>query len=168
MTTFRASDAQVHRIKNTLADLKLTDSELFEQLRVEFNAAWASRQFDVPAASAAISRLDRLVRERDDRLRAVPAGFYAMPAAPGHLSFYEVRHIEPGRVLVAALGPDERHWLSRARTTVLLARIADVGVEVAAKRYADEIGRCFTCNRTLTDEESRARGQGPVCAGRNA
>lgn len=34
----------------------------------------------------------------------------------------------------------------------------------ALTRYGLEIGACGVCGRTLTDEESRARGIGPVCA----
>jgi hypothetical protein len=33
-------------------------------------------------------------------------------------------------------------------------------------RYGMLIGKCGVCGRTLTDEESRANGIGPVCAER--
>lgn len=36
----------------------------------------------------------------------------------------------------------------------------------AAKRYADEIGSCYRCNKTLTDDESRRLGIGPTCRSR--
>lgn len=45
---------------------------------------------------------------------------------------------------------------------VLRAVIADA--EGALTRYGLELGVCGMCGRTLTDEESRARGIGPVCA----
>lgn len=35
--------------------------------------------------------------------------------------------------------------------------------QAAGLRYATELGRCSRCNRTLTTEESRARGIGPEC-----
>ena len=38
----------------------------------------------------------------------------------------------------------------------------------AMKRFADELGRCCLCGRTLTDEASRARGMGADCAEINA
>lgn len=37
-------------------------------------------------------------------------------------------------------------------------------VKAALKRYGLELGSCGICGRTLTDEESRALGIGPVCA----
>lgn len=45
---------------------------------------------------------------------------------------------------------------------VLRAVIADA--EGALVRYGLELGACGMCGRTLTDEESRARGIGPICA----
>jgi uncharacterized protein DUF6011 len=45
---------------------------------------------------------------------------------------------------------------------VLRVVIADA--EGALVRYGLELGSCGMCGRTLTDEESRARGVGPVCA----
>ena len=46
----------------------------------------------------------------------------------------------------------------------ILARIAAVGAEAASARYGHEIGECGICGRQLTNDESRARGIGPVCA----
>jgi hypothetical protein len=34
----------------------------------------------------------------------------------------------------------------------------------AGPRFGREIGRCYVCGRTLTDESSRAAGIGPICA----
>ena len=45
---------------------------------------------------------------------------------------------------------------------VLRAVIKDA--EGALTRYGLELGACGMCGRTLTDEESRARGIGPICA----
>lgn len=44
---------------------------------------------------------------------------------------------------------------------VLRAVIADA--RGCLERYGLELGACGMCGRTLTDEESRARGIGPVC-----
>lgn len=48
---------------------------------------------------------------------------------------------------------------------VRMAELCDVddGIDAARERYGREIGRCGICNRTLTDEESRRIGIGPVC-----
>jgi len=45
---------------------------------------------------------------------------------------------------------------------ILKAIIADPD---AGPRFGREIGRCYVCGRTLTDETSRALGIGPVCRG---
>lgn len=47
-----------------------------------------------------------------------------------------------------------------------LAILTALGADVVAavERYGREITVCGICGRTLTDEESRARGIGPVCA----
>ena len=37
-------------------------------------------------------------------------------------------------------------------------------IDDAQKAFADNLGRCFRCGRTLTDEVSRARGIGSDCA----
>jgi uncharacterized protein DUF6011 len=46
------------------------------------------------------------------------------------------------------------------------ARILDAvlaNVATALARYGQELGSCGICGKTLTDEDSRARGIGPVC-----
>lgn len=48
------------------------------------------------------------------------------------------------------------------RDEVIAAIAADP--PAASARFGQEIGRCGRCNRTLTDETSRAMGIGPVCA----
>jgi hypothetical protein len=44
-----------------------------------------------------------------------------------------------------------------------MTAIRDAGPKVCAERYAELIGRCYVCGRTLTDPDSRARGIGPIC-----
>jgi hypothetical protein len=99
----------------------------------------------------------------------VPAGHYAVDNAEGILRFYEVdRPTEgrwAGRTFVSVLASDERHPVKGAAGAAVLAKIAEDPM-AAMLRYGQEIGRCGHCNRTLTDEASRARGIGPVCAGR--
>jgi hypothetical protein len=45
----------------------------------------------------------------------------------------------------------------------VLERIVAAGVDEAATKYGVEIGRCYVCNRTLTDDLSRSLGIGPHC-----
>jgi hypothetical protein len=42
-------------------------------------------------------------------------------------------------------------------------KIVDADPKVAMLRYGQELGQCGHCYRTLTNDESRAVGIGPVC-----
>ena len=101
----------------------------------------------------------------------VPAGLYAIvdPTGRNDLRFYRVDRPTEGRwagytFLKAVVGghPDER--VAREAVAGILAAIA--ADPEAGPRYGREIGRCYRCNRHLTDEVSRAAGIGPDCAGR--
>ena len=101
----------------------------------------------------------------------VPAGRYAIDTqvhAVNGTAFYRVdRPTEgkwAGRVFVKQLiGPEEQR-LSQKQGGAIIAAIARVGAEAAAARYGHEIGECGLCGRRLTNDESRARGIGPICA----
>lgn len=60
-------------------------------------------------------------------------------------------------------GPDESRI---GRASKIVDRIAE-DPALAAARFGHQIGRCGVCGRQLTNDESRARGIGPVCAERN-
>lgn len=101
----------------------------------------------------------------------VPAGRYAVETEEGAvntLAFYKVDRPTEGRwagyVFVKHLVSDAEERMSWAASKAILAKIAEAGPEAASARYSHEIGKCGVCNRTLTNDESRARGIGPVCA----
>lgn len=99
----------------------------------------------------------------------VPAGFYAIASTGDNdLAFYRIdRPTEgayAGRVFVKMMiggHPDSN--VRYAAVPGILARIAEAGADAAGQLYAAEFTRCYRCNRTLTDEESRAAGLGPIC-----
>lgn len=97
----------------------------------------------------------------------------------GGLSFVRLDKVTTGRwagwVFVRAiLGADEDRRLGAHRPgeadyagawpTVIRNVLADVPAAVV--RYGLELGVCGVCNRTLTNEESRATGIGPICRAR--
>jgi hypothetical protein len=99
---------------------------------------------------------------------------YAVENADGKLTFIRVTRVESGWTFIDQIIGGDREE-SRARITpsgeyrgtfrsIYDAVMADA--EAAMLRYGQEIGRCGHCNRTLTDEASRAAGIGPVCAGK--
>ncbi|AYD82043.1 hypothetical protein I5G60_gp48 [Mycobacterium phage Saguaro] len=104
-------------------------------------------------------------------IEVVPAGRYAIETADGAinaLAFYKVdRPTEgrwAGRVFVKLIVGGEEQRMSWSATKSILAKIAEVGAEAASARYGHEIGECGICGRQLTNDESRERGIGPICA----
>ena len=103
----------------------------------------------------------------------VPAGRYAVATEDGAtnaLAFYKVDRPTEGRwagyTFVKLIVSDDEQRLSRAASQAVLAKIAEAGPAEASALYGHEIGSCGVCGRTLTNDESRARGIGPVCAAR--
>jgi hypothetical protein len=103
-------------------------------------------------------------------LPSVPEGHYAVSSGTGNndLDFYRVDRPTEGRwagmvFVKRVIGgrPDIR--LDFGQTKAALEAIEAEGPEAAAVRYGQEIGRCYRCNRHLTDETSRTLGIGPEC-----
>jgi hypothetical protein len=100
----------------------------------------------------------------------IPDGHYAIPSLTGNndLDFFRVDRPEEGQwagriFLKRVIGgkPDQN---VRGKTIrAALEAIADAGIEKSRELYGREIGRCWRCNRHLTDELSRQRGIGPDC-----
>lgn len=128
----------------------------------------------VADASDAIARAKRTV----ERLKAttssvkVPAavevadGHYAL-LTDGVVKFYSVTNVTEGKwagfTFVNAQASDEYHKVGRESSARILAEIAS-DPQAAMKLYGHSLGKCGHCNRTLTDEASRAAGIGPICA----
>lgn len=93
----------------------------------------------------------------------VPDGRYAIPKDDGTLMFYSVKK---GRTItfVDVWASDTRYPVQNAseRMRILTAIKDDPD---AGPRFGREIGRCYVCGRTLTDETSRQLGIGPICRG---
>jgi hypothetical protein len=96
-------------------------------------------------------------------LPTVKDGRYAIPKEDGTLMFYSVKQ---GRsVTFVDVWASDARWPvkdSAERWRILTAINGDPD---AGPRFGREIGRCYVCGRTLTDETSRALGIGPVCRG---
>lgn len=95
-----------------------------------------------------------------------PAGYYAVEFE-GKLRFFKVDRPTEGRwagyVFVKEQASDELYPVKNpTRRSAIIAAISE-DFEAAGKRYGQEIGRCYKCHRTLTDETSRALGIGPDC-----
>lgn len=104
---------------------------------------------------------------------SVPAGHYAVPSATGNndLDFYRVDRPTTGRwsgrtFVKRVIGGRPATAIRGGEQHAALTRILEAGIESAAVLYGQQIGRCYRCNRHLTDETSRRLGIGPDCRGR--
>lgn len=112
------------------------------------------------------TRTERPVHE-GTKTGPVPAGRYAI-VLYGETKFYKVDCPTEGKwagyTFVKVLASDTEHPIRNSGLkSVILAQIAE-DPAAASARYGHEIGECGVCGRTLTDEVSRARGIGPICA----
>lgn len=120
------------------------------------------------AASKEISRLLAMPKvgvAAKAEFVAVPEGHFAVEYE-GVLRFYRVKKATKGRwagrTFVNRLSSENYVMISRAESDAARVLI-DAAPQAAAERYAREIGRCYACNRQLTDAESRRLGIGPEC-----
>lgn len=102
----------------------------------------------------------------DVDLPDVPAGRYAL-RTDGVVKFYRLDRPEEGkwagRFFLKAQASDETYPIRNATAKrEILERIAE-DIEASAVLYGQELGRCYRCGRTLTDELSRSLGIGPDC-----
>jgi hypothetical protein len=126
--------------------------------------------------SAKIDELKKLpvaAKSDNETVVEIPAGRYAIDSlnTPGETRFYKIDRPTEGRwagyTFVKVQAGDEHHDIrNRQQRAAILAQIAKDGVQAAMERYGRELGHCGHCGRTLTNDESRERGIGPVCAGK--
>ena len=134
-----------------------------EFARILANEYWslAVERRDRKAAAAAERRANAAAT-----LRGVPAGRYAVDV-DGKLGFFRVDQPTEGRwagyTFVKQMASDMEYPVRGDRKDLVLSAIANAP-QAASIRYGREIGACGVCGRTLTDEGSRARGIGPICA----
>lgn len=70
-----------------------------------------------------------------------------------------------GRTFVKLMASDDKYPVYGDKARFVLEAIA-ADPEAAGRLFAKETNHCYRCHRTLTDDESRARGLGPTCAGK--
>lgn len=116
---------------------------------------------------AAVSKLRAAIKLHLVRkIRNATVGHFAL-RTDNVVKFYRVKHITAGtyagRVFVDAQASGD-FWPVKAPATlteVLTGILADP--QAAMTLYGTELKQCYRCNRTLTDEISRALGIGPEC-----
>lgn len=165
----------------------LRDGKDLEALTPEQRAWLADADFDTFPSELPRERMSTVIEQLrslpwikkggEKGLPDVPDGRYAIPKSAGQLAGTEAH--SPGaddRLMFYSVKKGTYKtfvdvWASDARWPVqnfaeklriLTAIKADPD---AGPRFGREIGRCYVCGRTLTDERSRALGIGPVCRG---
>lgn len=124
-----------------------------------------------------LKNLPWIPKDKSGMFPAIKDGRYAIPKnasqlagdeahSPGsdsQLMFYSVKN---GRsvLFVDVWASDTRYPIKDANTKlgIIQAILADPD---AGPRFGREIGKCYVCGRTLTDQTSRELGIGPVCRG---
>jgi hypothetical protein len=162
-----ATDSQVKYLEG-LRDGKDTSSLSPEQ------RAWLSdadfSKIPKRRASDVIGQLKELpwaARDNDSEagkgMPEVRDGRYAVAKDDGTLMFYSVKK---GKftTFVDVWASDARYPIKalpeKRRILEMIKSDPDAG-----PRFGREIGKCYVCGRTLTDETSRSLGIGPVCRG---
>lgn len=92
-------------------------------------------------------------------------GRYAVTGNDGTTDFYHVKESRRGNLFVLLQTGDNESFVPWANADTILKRIAADPKE-AMLRYGRELGHCGHCGRTLTNEESREVGIGPICRGK--
>lgn len=140
--------------------------ELLEKLGLEEHIAAAPPATDAAATDRWVARCFQL---HGQRLAQLPAGRYAVER-DGGLRFFRVDRPTEGRwaghTFVKAQAGDDLCPLRDLQSRDMVLREIAWNAPEAMLRYGREIGACGHCGRTLTNDESRARGIGPVCAGK--
>jgi hypothetical protein len=103
----------------------------------------------------------------DPELEAtVPAGRYAIRVESG-VRFYHVDKPADGRwagrTFVSRQASDDLFPIRSSKERAEILQKIAMDPMAAMLRYGREIGICGLCGRTLTNDESRKRGIGPVC-----
>lgn len=125
----------------------------------------------VAAPRPSTATADRAPAPEPEKVPDVPAGRYAIlaPDRTGSevLKFFRIDIPTEGRwkgyVFVKEQASDDLYPVrDKDRRNAILRKIAE-DPRKAMLEYGRKIGKCGHCGRTLTDEESRAYGIGPVC-----
>jgi hypothetical protein len=100
-------------------------------------------------------------------------GYYALREEDGNVHFYRLAHQDsPGSTYhgwptIEAQASDDLHLIKNRDRKIAIINAVNADPQAARLLYADELGHCYVCGRTLTDETSRALGIGPICRGKH-
>src|SRR5688500_5229668 len=116
------------------------------------------------------ARVNELQAELNPNLigeaRGARVGYFATNFS-GTMKFYRVRYITQGkwknRTFVDVQASDNYYPVRNRDSLIDVLTALTKDAKAAQLLYAQELGQCFACGRTLTDSESRKLGIGPIC-----
>jgi Family of unknown function (DUF6011) len=125
-------------------------------------------------APTAEKRPSTTAKKAGKDLDSIVEGYYAVDSLTGNndLDFFKVVRPTEGRwegyiFVKRVIGGNPEAPVRGATREAALVAILVKGSEKSRMLYGQEIGNCGDCGRSLTDDESRARGIGPVCWARH-
>jgi hypothetical protein len=136
-------------------------------------STWMNEQARVMGGPLNSTQVHNLIERLKANRQALPSvqpvdvapGRYAL-RVDGVVHFYKVdkpaKGPHAGRTFVTEQAGDNLHPVRGYRAQDVLREIA-VDVDAAHTLYGTELGQCWRCGRTLTDETSRELGIGPDC-----
>lgn len=127
---------------------------------------WINDVMASPKESVQSGKAQAQVEQAAERNALVTEGYYAIDI-DDTVKFYRVDKPTEGKwagyTFLKVQASDEFYPIKGHAAQRIFDTIEAQGVKESMVRYGQLIGRCGICNRTLTDETSRAMGIGPVC-----
>lgn len=175
-TVHPATHSQVKLITELLTELK--EYELGRARALWRTSAQLSHEggLSVGVASFIIERTITELREHRAIRHAldaaqdkheVPDGRYAVRGEDGVVRFYRLATRKNGKGKgyqnIYVYASDEQHQVPLKAHGAIRKQILSAGIDNAAKLFGTELGHCYRCGRSLTDETSRSLGIGPEC-----
>jgi len=170
-TSYPATEKQISFLERLVSE-RLVDETLAADIAFELE------QPSGPSKSGTSELIDDLMKlpytralqtktgPKQQPLPDVPGGRYAIEK-DGVVKFYRVDRPSDGKwagwTFVKVQASDDFYPVKGAGAREVLDSILAAGTRAASVRYGHELGACGVCGRTLTDEDSRANGIGPIC-----
>lgn len=146
----------VQKLRAERAMDALTERPTFEQARTMIDTLTKQAKAEKPSTPAPTAPA------------TVADGHYALRNEDGVVKFYKVENGKEGTrwagyTFLKAQASDDLWPIKNRDERERILGVITADAKAAMLLYGTQIGRCGHCNRTLTDEQSRADGIGPVC-----
>lgn len=158
-----ASDKQKKFIDGLLIERQYTALTVEQIDNIKKDKAQSSRfiKFLLTLAKAVETPVEPAPAPKRLDFSAIPDGNYAV-RTDDVVKFYRVS-TKGNFKNVQVRASDALHKVFGKAGIAILHQIVNVGLEESRMLFASELGRCWMCGKTLTDETSRELGIGPKC-----